>query len=389
MKTRTFLILVIILVIAGGAAALITWINTPDRSRAILGRPLLDGIPVNETSSITIEGATGSVVLGPEMDRWVVKNRFGYPADFSRISDFLRSLKQAKIGRSLECTETLLRRLSLKDPDERSVPEEEKGIRVSIKDKEGVLIAGLLIGEIRRTGPRKTFSDGRYVKLVKGTEIYLIDRDFSSFKVDPSAWLDKDLLKVDPKEVKRITCVEAGGKRLRFALERPARGKDLEPVGLTGQRVKKSALNRLAGALASIPIKDVAGLSSSPESLNMDAFSWLEYSLFDGLIVRVSLNRSCTDTKPCYLGLQVSYEKPSSDRYGTTEAGTTKKAESGRAETSRDIAVEAKNLNLRLSRWIYVIPEWKHGAFIMDPEQLVEKPGKNEGKASEKREKKK
>ena len=49
----------------------------------------------------------------------------------------------------------------------------------------------------------------------------------------------------------------------------------------------------------------------------------------------------------------------------------------------QEMAREAKELNERLSAWIYEISEWKHGDFIMDLDEFFEEPEK---KADEKEE---
>jgi len=350
MKPRTLVILLIILGILAGSGALIILQKAPESSEGRLGTHLFGQIPANEIASIIIKGPDGAVSLVKKVDRWVVENRFDYPADFSKISDFALELKQVKTGREFESSEDTLKRLSLKDPDDSEALEQEKGIRVLLKDKEGALLASVLLGKTRIKEAGSHIPDGRYVRLGQESKIYLIDKHFASFHKEPSAWLEKGLAEVGANEVRKVSCLSADGKKVRYTFERPEKGKDLEPVNLPADRkIKKSTLNRLAGALSSLRMEDVVEHLDGPESIATGFPSRIEYHLFNGIIYRVYPGDACSEADLCHLRLEVDYQRPPQ-------------------------ALEAKQLNERLSPWVYVIPEWQHSIFMTDLDQLLEKP---------------
>ena len=376
MKTRTLIILLIILGFLAGVGALIIRLKAMDRSKEDLGALLFGDLPANEIVSITIQGAKDSVSLAKEEDRWIVVDRFHYPADFSQIIDLVRGLKEVKIGRQFESSEETHKRLSLKDPDDPDASEEEKGTRILLSNKKETPLASLLLGKAREAGEERRFPSGQYIRLGKESKVYLIDQHFAYLQKKPPGWLDKTLVEVKEEEVEKISCMTPDGKKTHFAFERPEKEKDLEALNLPKDRkVKKSALERLSRALSSLRIEDVEGPSNDSESASMKRTKRLEYHLFNGMIYRLYFGKACSETEPCLLQLEVDYEQPSPEKEETAESESSKE-EASFEKTPEEFTLEAKQLNERFSRWVYVIPKWQHDAFITDLDQLLEKADK-------------
>ncbi len=377
MKTKTLVILLIILGVLAGAGTLIMRLKAPDRSQGKLGTHLLEQLPANAIMSIAIQGHDETVSLMKKTDLWVVTNRFDYPADFSKIIDMVRKLKEATIGRRFESSEDTLKRLSLKDPDDSEASKEAKGIRILLKDEKELPLARILLGKTRDTGAEGGFPEGRYVMLGEDATIYLIDEQFSLLGKKASAWLDKFLVKVAANEVKKISFLGSEGEKVLYSFERPEKGKDLEAVNLSfHQKINKSNLNRLSGALSSLQMEDVVNPSTPLESVGMGTSTRLEYQLFNGTIYRVYLGKGCSGADLCYLRLEVDYQKPFGEKVNPAEDESGKRQEASPEKTPEEYALEAKQLNDRLSPWVYVIPEWQHSAFITDLDQLLEKSDK-------------
>jgi hypothetical protein len=307
--------------------------------------------------------------------------RFDYPADFSKIKDMVRKLKEATIGRQFKSSENTRERLSLEDPDDSNASKETKGIRILLKDEKESPLARILLGKTRNTGTEGSFPEGRYVMLGEDATIYLIDEQFALLEMKPSSWLDPALVKVAASEVRKISLVSGEGDMVLYAFERPEKGKDLEALNLPShQKINKSNLNRLSGALSSLQMEDVENPSTPLESIGMGTTTRLEYDLFDGTIYRVYPGRECSKAEPCYLKLEVDYQKPSKEKDKPAEDAPEKKQETSPEKTPEEYALEAKQLNDRLSPWVYVIPQWQHSAFITDLDQLLEKSDKSQKK---------
>ena len=373
MKPKTVTILIIILCLLAGTGILLVRTESPDHSKGIMGKYLLGDLPANEISSITMKGPDASVILKKTGDQWVVANRFNYPAEFSKIADFVRKLKEAKIGRHFESSEDILKRLSLKDVDDPDAAEQEKGTRILFKDKSEKLLASLLSGKARKPVGEDGFSDGHYVKLSEDPGIYLIDNNFDHLEIRPSAWLEKSLVQVKENDVEKIICLSVDGKKQRYLLERPGKEKDMLLSGLPPDRkLNQSVLNQLSNALDGPRIEDIKDTSADTVSNGPEFAFRIEYHLFNGMIYRVYPGKECSKDNPCHMKLEVAYHKPVSPEKGQAEEQTSKKG--GTEKPPEELALKERQLNDRFSPWIFVIPEWRHKNYITDLDQLLEKP---------------
>ncbi|PIW00826.1 MAG: hypothetical protein COW41_04310, partial [Deltaproteobacteria bacterium CG17_big_fil_post_rev_8_21_14_2_50_51_6] len=216
-----------------------------------MGAYLLEQLPVNDIASIVIETPTSAVSLKKPADSWIVEERFGYPADFAKLSEFVRILKEVKIGRKFDASEKVLKRLSIKSPDDADALDEEKGTRVRMTNSNGKCLLDMVLGKTRAKDPQKGPPDGQYVMMGEAPEIYLIDKILSSLEGGPAEWLEKSPVQVDAGEIQKITCLGPGETPVRYLFERTARGKDLELIKpATDLNIKKSSLNRLSNALS-------------------------------------------------------------------------------------------------------------------------------------------
>jgi len=400
MRTKTLVILLIILAVLAGIGTLVMRSKAPE-VEDVLGKPLMENLPVNEISSISLKDHKEFVSLMKKSDQWVVTERFDYPADFPKIADFVRKLKSAKIGRQFESSDETLKRLSLRKPDADDAKDAEKGAHIQLKDKSGKVLASLVLGEVRKGGTERSFPDGHYVRLEDSPTVYLIDTHFAYLQKKPSDWLDKDLLKVDANEVKKISCLSADRKEIYFTFERPEKRKDLEAQGLSASRkVDQAKLNRLAKGLSSLQAEDVLDPSDNSFSADLKRADHLEYELFNGMLYRVYPGKPCADDDRCYLRLEAGYEEPAPMEEDKSAEDTSKKEapaeETAKEEVSKEekpspdktpeeMRLEAKKLNDRFSPWVYVISNWQHEAFVTNLDQLLEKPKEEQkGEAEEK-----
>ncbi len=87
MKLRTFVILLVICGILGGAAYFMSGQDNQSEDKQLkMGENLLGKLPVKDIASITIKSNEDSVALKKGDPVWVIENRFNYPANFSMTS---------------------------------------------------------------------------------------------------------------------------------------------------------------------------------------------------------------------------------------------------------------------------------------------------------------
>ena len=361
MRIKTLLILTAVLAVLIGAGVMMMRLNDQDTPYTTMGAYLVRDLPVNDIQKISIEDAADRVRLEKKSGKWVVNNRSGYPADFSRITDFVRALRDAKTGRSFEPSETTISSLCLLDPSTENISDEDKGIRVKLLNKDEKILADLLLGS-RRSSESGGPSGGRYVSLEGFPEVHLIDKPLALCKPAPSDWLDKDLLDIPASEIKSISC-EKDGVYL-YSFERDSsqdRFKTL--VFPSGEKIDEQALKKLSGTLSSFRIEDVIPASKLGGG---DFAACLEYRLFDGR--KISIRPGKTGN-----GQSRPIVRISIDIGHTDSGGQDSDQKAPDVQMDEETAAETAELQDTVSRWVFVLSEWRFESLVTDPEELVVK----------------
>jgi hypothetical protein len=399
MKSKTFVVLLIVCVVLGLAAYLTLREESPSRSGVKMGTPFFEELPVGEITGLEIISPESRVELNKPEDHWVVQNRFEYPADFGKINELVKKLKEMKIGRSFKATEDRRQRLALFPPKESGKVESEKGTRLAIKNKKMEKLGELILGESRKV---EGGSGGQYVLRSDGDTIYLVDQNFRYIQTDPAQWLDKKLVEAPRADVKTVTCIDPETGEKIYSLKRPEKGKDPElvdkPSGgkLTEENLDEAKVNRLFGALSAFRIDDVADPVLENDKTGFDVRPNLVYELFDGTSYTVRLGSPVPgDDTRYYFAMNAKYTPPETsetvEETGESETEQSgekdvseeeKKAEEARIQKEREkLAAAAKEKNLKFSKWIYIIGKWRKDNFITEAKQLIkekeEKTGKN------------
>jgi len=382
MKPKTLVILLVILSVLVGAGGLLMRsrnVNSPSEG---MGALLFEGLPVNDIATIVIQNPTDAVTLKKGADSWIVEERFRYPADFPKISDLVRTLREAKTGRKFDASEGVVKRLALKSPDDAAAKQEEKGSRIRMTDLKGKSLVDMVVGNTWSRDPQKGPPEGQYVMLGGGSHVYLIDKILSPYEAGPAKWLEKSPVQIDAAEIQKIMCLGPDGTTVKYTVERPAKGKDLEWSGAPSDRdISTASLNRLAGALSALKIEDVEPASADSVAVPQGASGRLDYTLFDGRTYRVHLGKTCSAPAPCQIRLEVAYEAPVPQAPSPAPEGQTDQKAAGAGEKdekaqSSMAAAEVTKENNRLKAWMFTIPEWQYQAFVTAPEQLLETKAK-------------
>ena len=367
-KKTLFILLVVLAVLAGVGRSIL--MDRPDDSVSIdaMGTVFFKRLPVNEIASISIHRPDDSVMLVKEKGVWIVQNRFGYPADFSKITDLIRKLKQTKVGRNFPASESVSKRLSLIPPTDKDAPREDKATRIQMKDKGETLMVDILLGNTRKR-EEKGVPDSQFIMLADGKDIYLVDQIFSPFDTAAPSWLKKNPINVAQEHIQKIACVGPDGT-VRYSFDR-AQGKDFALVSPpTKGVVKQSDLNRLAGALTGLEIEDVTDPSSPPESLITGISPRLDFTLFDGITYHVYPGITCSPGIPCYVRFEVDYKRPIAR---TASGGDASKDKEGTEDKSDGVLMaKANETNGRLAPWFFVVPQRQHQAFFTTLREMLE-----------------
>ena len=402
MKPKNLIILVIILAVLAGLSFLVKNKQPTKSSKKEIGGEFITNLPVNDIASITIHSEEEKLTLGKKDDKWVVKTRYDYPADFKKIKEFVLKLKESKIGRSFKASDATISRLGMKKPDDEKAKEDEKGMIVTLSDKDNKQIAQFTIGNTRDTD---TGSGGQYIYNEEDSLIYLLDKVLKYTEKESSGWLEKELLDVKAEDIEKVECVNEEDVTV-YTVKRPEKGKKpelLTPVP-EGRKLKSSELDSLFRSISSLRIEDV--LDPAEKVKDNSKLTKVTFSKFDGTSYTFYPHKVFKDDedKHC-VRLEVSFVEPPKPEVEKADAEAeqltpdktvpvkedeeAKKEEDKEKEpekTPEELAYEAQNLNKKLNGWTYILSKWKFENFVTEMDEFLEEVKKKEVKKKEDKE---
>lgn len=204
MNRRQFLILVVALLVLGGAGLAVFWqdIAAYRASGAKIGGRLLPGFKIADVAQIRLQDAKNQTTLAKKDNHWVVEERGGYPANFQALSDLTVKFAELKVTQSETVGASLFPRLDLAQPGKG----EGSGTLIEFKDKGGKTLASLILGKkVLKKDPLNPLPNaqngvpaGRYV-LVSGAKdgVIVVSDPLNAAEAAPGKWLNKDFFKAD------------------------------------------------------------------------------------------------------------------------------------------------------------------------------------------------
>jgi Domain of unknown function (DUF4340) len=368
MKKNHLLLLLVVAVLVGLAAVYLKVAQSAKWSDSKTDRTIFQNLPVNDISQIQIRSDPASVTLEKKEDEWRVAQRDGYPADFAKIRDLIKTLWELKAGQEMQVGPSQLSRLKVTAPGQGP----DSGIAIDLKGQKESPIASLIIGKSadRSNAASAPSSTGRFVynPAVKD-RVYVVSESF--LNVDPltvGSWLDKAF--IVPGEVKEVVQAawsnNPGWKVTRkdakeeWQLEDPQSGESLDKS--FSQGLSSFALTFLDVRPPSVP-PDETGLK--------DPFK-ISLKTFDGFTYDFLLGKDGPE-KTRYLQLNVSADLPSVRATDPNENADDKK--------KKDQEFDQKNASLkarlerekRFEKWVYLVPDWHFEQLLKRRNEIVSK----------------
>ena len=272
------------------------------------GNKLFPKFPVNEVALLTIRQKTNELSLVKKNDLWTVKERGGYPANFTTLKEFLQKVWELRVTRSLpKATSKQIEKLELVAPDK------GPGTLVEFKDQGGKALQTLLLGaksmreaqgENPMGGGGGGWPNGRYVMTDGNAKsVALVTETFNNIEPKPEDWVSKDWFKIEKLKSAAVVFPASSNN---WTLMRPTdTGEWKLPDAKPDEYLDSSKTSSLNYMLNSPSFDDVL-VNVKPEDAGLDkpaAVATLE--TFDGFTYAVKLGRKNTndDSK---LTLQVS-----------------------------------------------------------------------------------
>lgn len=299
-----------------------------DADRVSDEQALLPGLKeqVNDIEAIDIVVAGGetAVALRRERERWRVRQKSDYEADFAQIHDLLRDLAEARRLEERTSSPEWYPRIGVADIDS----QQADGVLLAFPDTD---VPELIVGHADSAGI------GHYVRVAGEARSWLTDRRLE-VPVTPMEWVERAIMDIPAGEMAEVTLRHPDGQTVR-----------LRPAGEAGdtwvllevpegrEPVQPWQLRQTANALATLNLEDVRPHEGTvPE----DVVRAL-YRTRDGLNFLASLFEVDGDYR---VHFSVSAE------VAATEGET-------QAEDDTELRIDAAAVDARLSPWQFSIPQ--------------------------------
>lgn len=268
MSARMLAVLVGLLVLLGGGAA---WYYRQDnRSTTVesLGKPLLADLKAAQVATIEIQQPDGTLTLARKGERWVIAERADFPADATKVRDFLLKLIELKIGQNEPLAATDRPRLQLAETGK-----EGAATRLVLKAADGKLLGTLLVGKKYFKGATpdnadRVPGDGRFVMLPTTTDrVFIVSDPLAQASAKTALWVQTDGIAVANPVMMEMRFHD--GERWRINKLDGNQGWKLDPLK-PGEKAEQSKLSGAAYGLYELKISDVAapGLSDADAGLD-------------------------------------------------------------------------------------------------------------------------
>ena len=376
MKSGKLILLTLIAVVVIGLAVWTSRRPRPGQSPSPeSGTPVLSSLQdvdrLNSIAEIHIRPSTGEVWrFVREKEGWKAADRFGYPADFEKVSNFLLALRRLKVGRRLPDDPASLARFGLA-PGEADGESRE----VLLKNATGQEIALLRIGKEwyrTRAGGEESwgggFPDGRYL-WAEGRAVLVMDTlpDLPASRRD---WLSTEVANVGSYDIRAIEVRDADGRHL--LLQRPDLTGALKVPDLAAEEeMESSKVNSLANLLSWLHFEDVADPALSDEAMGFDRPTVVVMTLTNGVSYTVSVGGAKEgEGGGRYLRLTAAYAPPATTEEKSEESEKDEKA-AEQEKALKKLVEEVKAFNARHANWTYIVAAYKLEAVSADRAQFV------------------
>ena len=281
MSARVVGILVVLLAVLGGAALLYPHqerTRRPDNV-ATLGRPLLKDLKAADVAAIRIAEPKATLTIARKGDAWVIAERGDFPADVTKVREFVLKAIGLKVGQSEPIGEKDRARFNL----------DASGTQVEFKNADGKALGAMTVGKkhFKREpdNPEKAPGDGRFVALPgEAGTVYLVADPLPQATTRSAEWIDRQSFQVEKVRAMEVRYPDGSGYRI----ERAGDNAEWRLAG-GGEKLDVSKANAASYSLSLLELADVA--PKDAQNTGLDKPTTIQASTFDGLGYAIKVGR--------------------------------------------------------------------------------------------------
>ncbi|MFP6781117.1 MAG: DUF4340 domain-containing protein [Gammaproteobacteria bacterium] len=344
MRTLFFIVAA---VAAIGVAWNVTQDNAPDSeiSKRLLFPQLMNVL--NDVNEISVAGSDNTIDLRDADGNWVVTNRDDFPADISKVRSTLLELAQARVVESKTNKPEHYAKIGVNTPDS----PDSTSFLINASSAQDKLIS-LIVGNKRSNSQPGT--PQYFVREVDSSTALLVQAGLE-LNADPTQWMDTEIVDIAAERVRSVTIGKNKTKPIVVSKQQPDENfYSLAniPEGFTA--ASRSVVSSFGALLLGVRFDNVL-TAKKIEGENPRTTSMLE--TFDGL--RATIEQFDYEDS-LVTRFRFTYD-PELVEPADTEPEDQADGENPSPELDTEPSVQSsiEELNRRVQRWVYVLPDYK------------------------------
>lgn len=381
MNKKQFVILICAAIVLAIAAYVMNrpekrgWQSTANTTNATLVPENFDSSAV---SRVVFSSGDQTITLEKNDQGWGVKERYGFPANFSELNQFVFDLSETRIARELASDQLHVAGLHL-TPDTGAVT-------VSFHNAAGEALQALVFGKKHEQESAEpampgmmpgsnTTPVGRYIVL-NDQRLVIAANTFALVDEPVTFWLNKDFFKIS--DLKSAT-LSAGNQTL-WTVERNNKSDQLTIVGDVpkGKEADTSKLNSIKSAFSWIRFNDVADPAAKPEDIGMDEVKTFTATDFADVSTTILFGKTVKGKR--YLRISnMTWNGQTKREPGTDEKPEEKtRLDAEFAQKVKDNQSKTQDLFAKLSPWTFEVGTYALSNVDKTRDELFKDPPKPE-----------
>lgn len=332
-----FLVLVATVAVIAGAIYTYPGGTTAGPTAGAKFFPNLGPQTLNRIAAVTVTSGGNAFTVYKKGGKWVVKELGDYPAVAGNVRTALIALSELTPYEAKTSDKDRLDKLNLEDPTKKGASSK----RLTLKDKDGKVIADMVIGKAN-DNPIVYGQDMVYVRRPNETQAWLASGD-PKVQDKMLDWASKDVININGARIKELTIKHADGDTIELIKDTP-KGKDFTLKNLPdGKEIKgKQILGYIAEVLENIKLEGVT--PAAKLDLSKAKPTIVTIRTFDGITVVATIAKVKDDTWVTY---KVSFDPSAALKDKPGKDSPLKSAEDAKNQAA---AIEA-----RVKGWAYQI----------------------------------
>ncbi len=350
MKSRSFLILVIVTAIAVGGAGASVWkrqnnVNIPDQPDTLFPGLMAK---INQVAALSVVTPTNSFKIEKGDDGvWRVPEKSGYPVKFETVKQAVVGIISLKPMAAKTAKTEKYASLNVDDPTNGG-----GGKVISIFDAEGNNLSALTIGTTKSTA-----SDTRlgwyYVRRPDEDRSWLVEGRLDTWE-DVTRWLDSSLPTIARTRIWSVSSGEDTESAVTVSRKNPGQDNfEVDNIPEGRKVLHSTSPNALGSAMGFLSFEDV---QAKTDIEGWDKAHQTTFRTFDGLIIAVKLNSVSKDETWASFDFSMDIE--------ATNGLEIPEDQMKNLKSSEEVTKEVSDYQARYAGWAYRLPDYKNKDFL-------------------------